>query len=433
MTDSILIDTPEFKLVQSEFIVRLLVAVGIGLLIGLEREHSAIKENRPGFAGIRTFVLVVLLGFLGAMMVFLFSPWIYFCVLSAIIILTGISYWITSTKGDIGATTEASVLIAFILGSVTFLGYIFISLIITVVVVVMLSAKIRLKTAIGKITAEELYDFIRFAVIALLIVPFLPDVNYGPYGAINPREIGWVILLTSGIGFIGYMLMKFLGTRNGILLSGIIGGLVSSTATTWVFAKKSEQNAAQSLNCAVAILAASTIMMVRVLGWTFIFNPTLFDETFTMQLFIITAGACSTLFFHFKSRKRVDSVTNVRPGKPLDLHGALAFGALYVIILVFVSYGHENLGDHGMLALSAVAGLSDIDAITISVSRFAGTTLDFSIAVNALLIATMSNTVVKLGIGIWAGSAQLRKYLYIGYGIILFAALVALVVVNSSP
>lgn len=428
--DTILIDAPQFKLEQSEFIIRLLVAIGIGSLIGLEREFAALKENTPGFAGIRTFVLVVILGFMGAMTYFLFSPWIYLGILLAVTILVGVSYWITASKDDIGATTETSVLIAFILGSLTFLGFIAISLIITVVVMVMLSAKIKLRTVIGKITPAELFDFIRFVVIALLLFPFLPDANYGPYDAINPREIGGVVILTSGIGFIGYVLMKVLGSEKGILLSGIIGGLVSSTATTWIFAKKSKEDETLSLHCAIAILAASTIMLVRVFVWTFIFNKKLFDELYLVQIMVFAAAIGSTLYFFFKNRNREKINTTIRQGKPLDLQGAIVFGLIYTFILLIVSYSNGNMDGKGMFFISAIAGLSDIDAITISVSKLAGITLNLGTAANAVMIATMSNTLVKMGIGIWAGSPMLRKYLYAGYGIILAAGAVALFFLN---
>src|SRR5690606_39044791 len=157
--DSLIIDTPDFKLEQSEFIIRLLVALGIGFLIGLEREHAALKEKILSFAGIRTFILVVLLGFIGAMTAVVFTPWIYFGILVSVVLLIAISYRVTASIGNIGSTTEFSVLLAFVLGGLSFLGFIEISLMITVVMVVLLSSKLKLQNVIGKISSEELYDF----------------------------------------------------------------------------------------------------------------------------------------------------------------------------------------------------------------------------------------------------------------------------------
>jgi uncharacterized membrane protein (DUF4010 family) len=317
------------------------------------------------------------------------------------------------------------------LGGLSFLGFIEISLMITVVIVVLLSSKLRLQNAIGKISSEELYDFIRFVVLVLLIFPFLPNENLGPFNVLNPREIGWVVILTSGLGFIGYILMKLLGSGKGILLSGIIGGLVSSTAVTWVFAKKSKESVELSLNCAVAILAASSIMILRVLIWTFIFNRELFERLYVAVIFVLLVALAVSITFYFRHKRREDTVTEMVNSKPLDLQGALFFGLVYMVILLVVSYANEYLGEKGMLLSSAIAGLSDIDAITISVSKITGQTLSLELASNAILIATISNTFVKLGIGVWAGSTQLRKHLVVGYGIVFTAVLLAFIYLNQ--
>ncbi len=424
--DTIVIETDAFQITQTEFVVRALIAIGIGFIIGLEREHAALKENQETFAGIRTFIFVVLLGFIAGLCFYLLSPLVYVGILACVVIVTAISYYITASKGDIGATTELSVLIGFLLGTLLLLGKLEISLAITVVVVVLLSAKFRLRSFVGEITAEELYDFIRFVVIALLIFPFLPNEAYGPYKVINPHEIGWVIILTSGLGFVGYLLMKFLGPRRGILISGIVGGLISSTAVTWVFSKKSRENESNSHNCAVAILAASSIMAVRVLVWTFIFNRALFNAIAGSILLVLVSAIGVTLFFYYKYRRREIIETRIRQDKPLDLPGALVFGLVYTVILLVVSYANEKMGDSGLMISSAIAGLSDIDAIAITVSKLAHDSLGFGSAGDAILVAMISNTFVKTGIGVWAGSRTLRKDLFAGYGVIIVAAIIAL-------
>jgi uncharacterized membrane protein (DUF4010 family) len=231
-----------------------------------------------------------------------------------------------------------------------------------------------------------------------------------------------VVLLTSGLGLIGYVLMKFFGSKKGILLSGIIGGLVSSTAVTWVFAKKSKQNPALSRSCATAVLAASSIMILRVLIWTFIFNKSLFNELFIGISLIFLAAIGATLLIFFTSGDKEITSSEIPKGKPLDLVGAFVFGLIYTMILLIISYADENLGESGILISSALAGLSDIDAITISVSKLAEIRLDLATASSAILIGTISNTLLKMGIGVWAGSPMLRKDLFLGYGIIFLAA-----------
>ena len=417
--DNLIINTEEFKLTQLDFIIRLLVSVGIGAVIGLEREYASMSEKVPHFAGIRTFIFVVMLGFVGGMMYFLFSPVIYITIILSVVILTGLSYYITATRGDIGATTEFSIIISFFLGTLVLMGKLDISLATMVVVVVLLKAKLQLRSIVGKITAEELYDFIRYVVIALLIFPFLPDQNYGPYDALNPREIGWVIILTSGLGFIGYILMKFLGAGRGILLSGVIGGLVSSTAVTWVFAKKSKDNAAISRSCATAIMAASSIMVLRVFVWTYIFNRPLFNDIFLHIALVFLAGLGIAVYFYMKNEKKDHTGEAIRQGKPLDLPGALVFGLIYIVILIVVNYANRQMGNEGLMISSAIAGLSDVDAITITISKLAAEVGSFAIFENSILIAIISNTLVKMGIAFWAGSKELRKFLYIGYGVMI--------------
>lgn len=428
--DSTLINTPDFQLTQMELIVRLLIALGAGFLIGLEREHAALTQKLNSFAGIRSFIFVALMGFSGMMMSVILDPWIFIGLLLSVLVLIGISYWATAAAGDLGTTTELSLLLSYIIGGLTFLGFIEISLMITVVVVVLLSAKFKLQDTIGKITSEELYDFIRFAVLVLLVFPFLPDEELGPFDVLNPREIGWVVILTSGLGLVGYILMRLLGSGKGILLSGIVGGLVSSTAVTWVFAKKSKESPLISLHCAVAILAASSIMIIRVLIWAFIFNNQLFNRLVFPIAFVFIVALGVAVAFYYKQRQSESIETDMGKSKPLDLQGALFFGLVYTVILLVVSYANEYLGEKGMLLSSAIAGLSDIDAITISVSKIAGESLSLSIASNAVLIATVSNTIVKLGIGMSAGSLELRKHLFIGYGIVFISIVLAFLYLN---
>lgn len=423
--ETLLIDQESFSLSQGDFLIRLLVAIGIGSVIGLERQFRAMKENTQGFAGIRTFIFLVLLGFLAALFYYLFSPWVYLALFIGVSLLIASTYWVSASKGDRGATTEFSSLLAFVLGSLTFAGFVEISLMITVVIVLVLSSKFRIRSIVGMIAAEELYDFIRFVVIALLIFPFLPNQTYGPYDVLNPKEIGWVIILTSGLGFLGYILTKFLGASKGILLGGIVGGLVSSTAVTWIYAKKSKESDSLSSSCATAILAASSIMFVRVLIWTFIFNKTLFNALIPGIGIILISAIGITLYLFLHGKNKTVQNAELPPSKPLDLKGAVVFGVIYVLILLIVSYANENLGERGTLISSGIAGFSDIDAITISISKLTGESLELGVGSVAILIAVISNTLVKLGIGIYAGSTALRKNLLIGYGFMFIAAVIA--------
>ncbi len=425
-----IINAPGFQVTQLDVFIRLLVACGIGLLLGLEREHSAMLKKEHVFAGIRTFVLLALTGFTGAALHFLLSPWVFGAILLAVMALTAISYWITSAKGDIGATSELAGLLAMILGALAFLGYIEISLMITVIILVMLSSKMQLMNVIGRITEEEIYALVRFVVIALLIFPFLPNEDYGPYGVINPREVGLVVILTSGVGFLGYVLMRVLGANKGILLTGIIGGLVSSTMVTWVFSKKSKEQSPLNALYTSAILAACTIMVVRVFLWVFLFNKALLAGlTLPLSILFLTAAG-ATVYFYLRDKKENGHDANMPLGKPLELTNALWFGVLYVGILLVISYANDYLGNEGIYITSGIAGLSDVDAITISVSKMSAISISVSTAQNAILLATLANTVAKFAIALWASSKEMRKHVLFGYGLIFVAALVAFGVLN---
>lgn len=431
MEESLIIQTENFQLTQIEFFIRLLVATGIGLVIGLEREHTSITEKGENFAGLRTFVFVVILGFLTTFVGVILTHWVLVGGLLTTMVVVAVSYWISASKGEIGGTTEFATLLAFLLGSTTFMGFIQESLAIMVIMVVLLSLKVELKRIIGQITQAELYAFIKFVVLALLVFPFLPNETFGSYAVFNPRELGWVIVLTSGLGFAGYLLMKFLGSDRGILLTGILGGLVSSTVVTWVFSKKSKEVPELSRNCAVAILAASTIMVIRVVVWVFIFNRALLPGLILPMILIFLVGIGISFFFYKKQQSQPKVRADFPLGEALNLREAIFFGLLYTGILLLVSYANQEYGAKGIFLSSAIAGLTDIDAITISVSKLAGNTVLLLTAQNAILLATLCNTIVKIGISLWAGSKELRKYVLIGYGGIFAAGLVGFIILNT--
>lgn len=431
MEEQMLIQTAEFELSQLDFLIRMLVAIGIGLAIGLEREYSSLVDQRKSFAGIRTFTMVVLTGFVAAFLNAAFFPWIFIFGLAAITLLSGLAYWLTARQGDIGGTTEIAGILAYLLGGMVLYGFIEVSLALTVIVLVLLSSKVRFKAIVGRITQQEIYAFVTFVVVALLIFPFLPNTTYGPYNVFNPRELGWVIVLTSGVGFAGYLLMKFLGSDRGILLTGIVGGLVSSTVVTWVFSKKSKEVPALSENCIVAILAASTIMVIRVLVWVFLFNKNLLNGLKLPIAIVFLAGLGAATYFYRKHKRSERKVEAELPlGSPLNLRDAVFFGVLYSGILLLVSFANEQFGASGIYISSAIAALTDIDAITISVSKLGGVTIPALAAQNAILLATLCNTVVKIGIAFWSGSKELRWFILTGYGVIFLAGLVGFVVLN---
>ncbi|UCS94995.1 MgtC/SapB family protein [Echinicola marina] len=431
MEEILIIDIDNFQLTQQEFFIRLLVATGIGLLIGLEREHASVPIKEEIFAGVRTFVFVVLFGFFTAFLSFFFTPWLVVAGLVSVMVFGVLSYWVKLKRGDFGGTTTFVMLMAYLLGSVSFLGFVEASLAVTVVVLLVLSLKDPLHSFIQQITQNELFALVKFVVISLLILPFLPNQTMGPYDVFNPRELGWIIILTSGVGFVGYILMKFLGSKRGILLTGIFGGLVSSTVVAWVFAEKSKEVAGLSKNCAVAIISASTIMVIRVFVWVIIFNQELLVNLVLPLSLVFLMGLGIAYYFFKQPSPKSDVKTDLPLGEPLNLKKAFFFGLLYTGILFLVSYANSQLGTKGIYVSSAIAALTDIDAITISVSKLAGDSFSILTAQNVILLATLCNTVVKLGISLTMGSKELRKYILWGFGLIFLTGLAGFLIINA--
>ncbi len=431
MDANFIIPLENSQLTEFDFVIRMLVTAGIGFVLGLEREYSQYSEKVEIFAGLRTFMLVALLGFLTAFLGKTFTNWIFIVGFLSVVCIVAISYWVTSNKGNIDGTTEFAIIFTFLLGGLVFVGSINLSLAITVITVVLMSLKITLRTMIGQLTQKELFAFVRFVVIALLFLPFLPNEYYGPYEVINPREVGWIIVMVSGIGFVGYILMKFLGTDRGILLTSILGGLVSSTLVTFTFSKKSKETPELSQNYAVGIFAAATIMIARVFLWVFIFNKSmLFALTLPLLIIFFTAFGVA-LFFYNKQFEKQQAVDKIMLGDPLNVKNAIFFGIFYMGILLLVSYANDTYGAKGIYFSTSISALTDVDAIAISVSKLGGTAINLLIAQNAILLATLSNTVVKIGITLFTGSRKLKKYVLIGYGCIFIAGIIGFLVLNS--
>ncbi len=427
MFEEILLSTDFATLSIKDFFLRLLVTLGIGLLTGIEREHSAIKDNAHMFAGVRTFTLVTLLGFLAGILSALMGFGVIYLSFTGVLIIVMISYYVSSSSGELGSTTEFTLIISFLLGLLTFLGHIQISLIISIIMVTLLSLKMQMKTIVGKITQDEIYAVLKFVILVALVLPFLPDKTIDPYNVFNPRDIMLVIILTSGLNFGGYLLTKILGARRGILLTGIAGGLVSSTAVSWVFSKKSKENPELSKNFAAAILLASTIMPLRVILLIYIFNKSLLS---VLIIPLVALSIIGLIYAVILAKKNSGYLTEdgIKAENPLDFIEALKFGALFTIIIFFVHFAIQYLGSGGVLLASAVSALTDVDAITISLSKLTETNLTPAIIKNAILLAVLSNSLVKLFITLIFGTRELKKFTAIGFGLMVLAGIAGFIV-----
>lgn len=386
----------------------MLVATGIGFIIGLEREFNTFAEEGH-IAGLRTFPIIALLGFVTSFLSKDFSNNIAVATVVGLFLLISIAYFVQASRNKTGLTTELAMILTFVLGMMAGKGFIKEALATVVITTTILSLKQSFRKFISQMTQEELFAFIKFTILALLILPFLPDHSYGPNNLFNPREIGWIVVILSSINFIGYLLMKFGGAGQGILLTAFLGGLVSSTMVTWSFSARSKDAEDLSAHYSAGIVLASTIMYLRVLLIILIFNRTLALQMLAPCLLIALAGGIY-VWWMMRKREPANAPKTLLLGNPLDMQNALVFTVIFLGILLMVYYADFFLGKGGVYLSGLLSGLADLDAVSISMSKLAlQDTVKINVSAITILLAMLSNTVFKLGISVAKGSMPLRK------------------------
>jgi uncharacterized membrane protein (DUF4010 family) len=403
------------------FILGLLISLGIGLILGLEREYDKLKEEQ-GFAGIRTFPIVAIIGFILGNLTTAYTPWLVIIIAAAFLLFLALSHLSIVQKHLMtGITTNLALFATLILG-VMVANHLHKEAVATAVIVVtLLSLKTTFNTFIKNITSEELFAFIKFSIIALLILPFLPNQKYGPEGLLNPFEIGAIIVIVSFLNFIGYFLVKYVGSRRGILLTAILGGLISSTAVSWIYASRSKESPELSKQYAAGIIIASAIMFPRLAILAYIFNNAIVSYL-AIPFTILTLICLISALMLIKKDKEVVK-TDINLGNPLNIWNALGFGAIYVVILFAVFYGNQFFGESGLYYSALIAGLADTDAITISMAKFGSLEEKLALATNVIITATISNMIVKLGITYFKGSKKTVKLVMLIFGTVVIVGI----------
>ncbi|WP_324026138.1 MgtC/SapB family protein [Maribacter sp. BPC-D8] len=412
--------------VLDPYILGVLISLGIGLILGLEREYNNLKEDK-GFAGIRAFPIVAILGFTLGSLTETYSTWLPIIGLGAFIFFLGFNHLYKETvEYERSFTTNIALIATLILGLMVSAEHYRNAVATAVIIVTLLSLKTRFHTVIRNITSDELFALIKFSIIALLILPFLPNKNFGPNELINPFEIGSIIVIVSFLNFIGYFLVKFVGSKKGILLTAILGGLISSTAVTWSYASRSIESPELSRKYAAGIIIASAIMFPRLALLTFIFNSELF--MYVAIPFAVFSAICLVVSLILIKEDTNKPDTNINLGNPMNLLNAIGFGVIYVAILFAVFYSNQFFGESGLYYSALIAGLADTDAITISLAKLATDTEKIKLASSVIVTAVMSNMLVKLGITVFKGSKVAGKL--VGYtfaGIIVIGVLYAVI------
>lgn len=410
---------------------RFFIALLIGSLIGLEREFIQQKEEAPDFAGIRTFSLISLLGAIAGFMLEDYGITPLALAFAGVILLATGSYLVKQYKSehDHGITTEVAALMAFLLGATALLVDIAIPAALAVIVTLLLSIKKDLHRAIRKMKSSDLKITIQFALISVVILPILPNQTIDPWGVINPFRIWLLVVFISGIGFIGYLLMKFLDADRGIWLTGLLGGLVSSTATTLSFSSRSKQTPNQSLQIAQGILLASAMMALRVLIIvTILFSRLMLVVGIPLGVMLLTTLLIVYVLWRRDRQAEDKGKQSLKVSNPLRIPTAIYFGLAFSVVLVLVELANRYLGNIGVYLASTLTGLTDVNPILLSMSELAGKgQLEVQVAGIAIVLAALTNTLSKGTIASFSGAREMRPYIFASFGIILLSGIAALV------
>ncbi len=398
-------------------------ALALGVLLGLERER---KKSEHGFAGVRTFGLLALAGGVAAYFdVALDHRSLALGVFAAAAALIVVSYAVTARHGEFGITTELSALLAFLLGFLCVSGHVMIATGLAVASGAVLALKEWLHRLAAKIESADVEATLKFAIVIAIILPLVPDQDFGPapLDVINPYTIWLMVVLISGLNFASYLLVKVVGAEHGIGLTGLLGGLVSSTAVTLGFSQRSRREPAQAVPLALGILIAWTVMFVRVVLLVAAVSPGLAPRIgIAMAAFGVPSLILCGLLWR---RQRSTETASVTAGEnPFELGEAIRFGLLFGVITFVAKAAQVYLGDAGLYLAGAIAGLTDVDAIALSMAQLAHADFDSAgVAARAIVIAVASNTLFKAGMVAFLGAPGLRNVIVPAAGVI--AALAA--------
>ena len=398
-------------------IMDLLTALGLGLLVGLQKE----RDGSP-LAGLKTFALATVLGSVAAMLAAPFGAWLMAAALLSLtsLLIVGNLLMMRTTSSGPGQTTEVALLLMYLVGALVVVGPREAAIVLGGTVAVLLHLREELKGMVTRLSHQDVRAIMQFVAISLVILPVLPDETYGPYDVLNPRQIWWMVVLIVGLNLAGYAAFRMMGARSGTALAGILGGVISSTATTISYARAARVNASHAGTAAVIIWIASGVAFVRILLEIAAVAPT---------FFVVAAGPISIMLVVFIIAAAIiwgsataPDKSPLDPGNPSELKPAVLFAALYAGVLLVVAAAEDRLGTAGLFAAAALSGLTDVDAITLSTSQLvAGGRIEADIGWRLVLLAGMSNLAFKMTMAAALGGRALVRRLV---GLVVAALLV---------
>lgn len=383
------------------------IALGLGLLVGLQRERVQAQ-----LAGIRTFALITVFGAICGLISQQYGVWIAAMggVAVAALLVAGNVIQVRAKRSDPGLTTEIAALLMYGVGVYVVVGQVTVAIAVGGATAIMLHFKAPLHTFVSRIGEHELRAIMQFVLIALVIFPMLPDRTYGPYSTFNPHETWLMVVLILGISLGGYVAHRVFGRDLGLVAGGVFGGLVSSTATTVSCARRTKADPALFRSSTLVVVVASTIMYVRVLVEIAAVSPAslrlMAPPLAAMLGWMLLLAAAMYLAV------RKESTEHLPHGNPAEWKAAVIFGALYAMITFGIAAAKQHLGESWLFGIAVLSGLHNVDAITLSTAQMINhERIDATTGWQLILTASLSNLVSKGAIAAILGTRRLTWWI----------------------
>ena len=408
-----------------------MTALAIGLLIGLERER-----NPTAKAGLRTFALVALGGAASATLAgALAAPSIIGVGLGAVALAMIAAYYHHHEEiheSDPGTTTIAAVIVCYLLAVMAMTGFARLAAMIAILATSLMYFKSELHGIAHQLERRDLVSILQFAVVAFVALPLLPDQTFGPYGALNPHHIWFMVVLISGVSLAGYAALRFIGSGRGAVLLGLFGGLVSSTATTLAYSRHARNGNNLVSLAATVVISANLVLLVRLAVLAAVVAPATLGVLAPVLAMALSAGIAASACRRRSAAAQSELTELTAPTipeikNPAELRTALGFAALYAAVLLLTAWLVDVAGSKGMYMAALISGLTDVDAITLSSLKLygAGALSSANVAI-AVVLAVSANSVFKLGVVWFAGGPELFRRCLPAMAAVVVAAGIAL-------
>jgi len=395
---------------EPDLLVALLLSACLGALVGLPRQWSDQQRahHEIDFGGVRTFTLWAVLGCLGAAAAERLGP-LVLGVIAALVAAHQIVAISTLEARRAGGTTFAAVMVTLLLGALVFWGRRETALVAAAITAITVGIKRPVHEWTHAFTDDDIRATLQFLAITGVILPLAPNRAFGPFQAFNPYQTWLMVVLISGLGFAGYLAIRLLGARAGILLTSLLGGIASSTAATLAFARRAREEPRLSEHCAFGVVVASTVMLGRVAVAVGIVNRQLALTLIKPFCMLAIPALAYALWVLFSRRLEQHEVRIPKLSNPLSIAAAIKFGALYAVVSFLVKAAVQFHWQSSVLPLAFVSGLTDMDAISLSLARDQGAAGPMQTATRAIILAASSNTIAKAAIAMGFGSPALRR------------------------